>query len=127
MEQLFAIRVLVHYYDKPKVDHAAVRRLVSAADVHTLQLLLCDGTTVSLSSYIETPPAYRKTISEIIDSSGSSLVQVASVFMLAEVRAAADALSTSPSELETACSALERLLGCLITTRPQLLTRSINQ
>lgn len=127
MEQLFAIRVLVHYYDKPKVDHAAVRRLVSAAAVHTLQLLLCDGTTVSLSSYIETPPADRKAISEIIDSSGSSLVQVASVFMLAEVRAAADALSTSPSELETACSALERLLGCLITTRPQLPTRSVNQ
>lgn len=127
MEQLFAIRVLVHYYDKPKVDHAAVRRLVSAAAVNTLRLLLSDGTTISLSSYVETPPSDRKAITEIADSSASSLVQIASVFMLAEARAAADALCTSPNELETACSALERLLGCLITTRPQLPIRSINQ
>lgn len=47
--------------------------------------------------------------------------------MLAEARAAADALPSSPHELETACTALERLLGCLATRRPQLPVRDIKQ
>lgn len=126
MEQLFAVRVLVHYYDKPKVDHAAVRRLLSAAAVSSLQLLLSDGSTTRLSVYIDTPPPQRKVISDVVDSNCSSLVQVASVFMLAEARAASDAICTSPNELETACIALERLLGGLITTFPQLPFRDIN-
>lgn len=127
MEELFAVRVLVHYYDKPKVDHAAVRRLLSAAAVDSLQLLFTDGTTLPLSDYITAVPSRRWEISEVVGSSGSSLVQVASVFMLAEARAAADALSANQNELETACSALERLLGCLATRRPLLPIRDIKQ
>lgn len=120
MEHLFAIRVLVHYYDKPKVDHAAVRRLLSASGVDSLQLLLSDARILSLAEYIDIPPTRRKLISDVAEFVGSSLVQVASVLMLAEARAAADALSTSPHDLEAACSALERLLGCLVTAKPQL-------
>lgn len=127
MEQLFAVRVLVHYHDKTNVDHAAVRRLLRTATVDSLMLLLADGDTVSLSTYIQTNPSQRKPIVEVVDSSGSALTQVASVFMLAEARAAADALPSSPHELETACSALERLLGCLTTKRPLLPVRDIKQ
>lgn len=126
MEQLFAVRVLVHYYDKPKVDHAAIRRLLSAAAVDSLELVLSDGATVPLSLYIDTPPVSRLLISHVIESSGSSLVQVATVFMLAEARAAADAICTSPNELETACIALERLLGGLIDIHPRFPVRDIN-
>lgn len=120
MEHLFAIRVLVHYYDKPKVDHAAVRRLLSASGVDSLQLLLSDATILSLAEYIDIFPARRKLITDVVECAGSSLVQVASVLMLAEARAAADALSTSPNDLEAACTALERLLGCLTAAKPQL-------
>eukprot|EP00177_Eucheuma_denticulatum_P000016 GFKZ01000034.1.p1 GENE.GFKZ01000034.1~~GFKZ01000034.1.p1 ORF type:complete len:5357 (-),score=648.29 GFKZ01000034.1:273-16343(-) len=127
MEQLFAVRVLVHYHDKSNVDHAAVRRLLAAAAVDSLTILLADGTSVQLSSYIKTNPSERKPIADVSGSSGSSLTQVASVFMLAEARAAADALPSSPHELETACSSLERLLGCLATKRPQLPVRDIKQ
>lgn len=127
MEQLFAVRVLVHYHDKSNVDHAAVRRLISAAGVDSLRVLLADGSSVTLFSYIQTQPAERTPILEITGSAGSSLTQVASVFMLAEARAAADALPSSPHELETACSALERLLGCLATKRPLLPVRDVKQ
>lgn len=127
MEHLFAVRVLVHYYDKPKVDHAAVRRLLSSAAVDSLQLIFIDGTSLPLSDHLNTPQPDRKVISELVNSLGSSLVQVASVFMLAEARAASDALCTSPNELETACIALERLLGCLATKRPLLPVRDIKQ
>ncbi|KAI0565044.1 hypothetical protein FGB62_22g334 [Gracilaria domingensis] len=116
MEQLFAVRVLVHYHDKPKVDHDAVRRLLSAADVESLPLLCTDGTTLKLSEYINTSTHNRKTVVEVLGSHGNSLVQVASVFMLAEARAASDSLCTSPGELEVTCGALERLLGFLPRT-----------
>eukprot|EP00178_Gracilaria_changii_P004699 TRINITY_DN1766_c0_g1_i1.p1 TRINITY_DN1766_c0_g1~~TRINITY_DN1766_c0_g1_i1.p1 ORF type:complete len:5290 (-),score=625.38 TRINITY_DN1766_c0_g1_i1:1714-17583(-) len=116
MEQLFAVRVLVHYHDKPKVDHDAVRRLLSAAGVESLPLLCTDGTTLKLSEYINTSSNNRKTVVEVLGSSGTSLVQVASVFMLAEARAASDSLCTSPGELEVTCAALERLLGFLPRT-----------
>lgn len=127
MEQLFAVRVLVHYYDKPKVDHAAVRRLLSAAAVDALPLLLSDGTSISISVYINTAPLQRIPISDVLGPSSTALVQVAAVFMLAEARAAADALCSTPADLDTACSALERLLACLTTTRPLLPLHDINQ
>lgn len=127
MEQLFAVRVLIHYHDKSNVDHAAVRRLLAAAAVDSLTLLLTDGTSVALATYIQINSNERKPIADVINSNGSALTQVASVFMLAEARAAADALPSSPHELETACSALERLLGCLATKRPQLPVRDIKQ
>lgn len=75
---------------------------------------------LSLAEYIDISPARRKLITDVVECTGSSLVQVASVLMLAEARAAADALSTSPNDLETACMALERLLGCLTAAKPQL-------
>lgn len=116
MDKLFAVRVLVHYYDKPKVDHEAVRRLLSAAGVESLNLRCTDGATIKLSDHINASQNGRKSVSEVLGSSDDSLVEVASVFMLAEARAASDSLCTSPGELEVTCSALERLLDFLYRT-----------
>ncbi|PXF48696.1 putative E3 ubiquitin-protein ligase [Gracilariopsis chorda] len=118
MDKLFAVRVLVHYYDKPKVDHEAVRRLLSAAGVESLNLRCTDGTTTKLSDHVNASHNTRKSVAEVLGSSGASLVQVASIFMLAEARAASDSLCTSPGELEVTCSALERLLDFLHRTSP---------
>ena len=115
----------MHYYDKPKVDHGAIRRLLSAAKVDSLRLVTVEGTVLSLSEYMNRGRDARKIVSEVMDSCGSSLVQVASVFMLAEARAAADAVGTNSGDLETACSALERLLGCVATQKPILPERDI--
>lgn len=127
MEQLFAVRVLVHYHDKASVDHAAVRRLVMAAGVDSLRLLLSNGSSASLDSYLARPSKHRPIVTDVLDSGGTALAQVAAVFMLAEARAAADSVSSSPGELAATCKALERLLGCLAKIRPPLPLQSIHE